>query len=109
MDQTSRQELLEIIDRQPGLRPTRGRWLRDNWMPLVMFAVWALAQVWTSSDWLHTRESNEVATKREVEALRQQLENVPVTYVRRDVFNEVLVRINEHLASIDNKLAGDRR
>lgn len=110
MDRSSRQELLDIIDRQPGLRPpSRGRWLREHWMPLVMFAAWAFAQLWTGSDWFHTRESNEVATKRDVEVLRQQLEALPATYVRRDVFQEVLVRINEHLASIDNKLAGERR
>lgn len=91
------------------MRPSRGRWLRDNWIACVMFTVWAFVQIWTGSDWFHTRETTEVATKRDLETLRQQLENVPSTYVRRDVFNEVLVRINEHLASIDNKLAGERR
>lgn len=95
---------------EPSGRPRSRlqRRLRD-WLPYVMFLAWVFAQVWQSSGWLHARESTEVDLVREVAAMHEELRKVPDVYVRRDVFTEVLLRINERLTSIDNKLAGERR
>lgn len=97
----------DIQDLQPepaGDRRRKRSWFRDNWMALVMFACWALTQLWNGTDWLHAREHDETATKADVERLRQELQQVPATYVRQDVFTQVLININQRLASIDNKL-----
>lgn len=100
--------LQDILDSQPGGasgdRRKKRSWIGENWMALAMFVCWALTQLWSGTDWLHTRQSNELATKADVERLRQELQAVPSTYVRQDVFTQVLININQRLASIDNKL-----
>lgn len=99
--------LQDIIDVEPsglGDRRHSRSWLRDNWMAVAMFVGWVLTQMWTSTDWLHQRVQAETATKADLERLRQDLQQVPSTYVRQDVFTQVLIRINERLTSIDNKL-----
>lgn len=92
---------------EPGGDRRQGSWWRDNWMALAMFVCWALTQLWIGTDWLHARASNETASKAEIEQLRHELQQLPATYVRQDVFAQVLIAINQRLASIDNKL--DRR
>jgi hypothetical protein len=107
------QQLLDIMDRQPGLerrRPkTRRERMAEHWVGIAMFVVWLLGQIVSGTDWLHTRESNESQTAKDLAAVRLELQKVPETYVRRDVFGEVLNNINQRLTSIDNKLAAERR
>jgi hypothetical protein len=91
----------------PAKAPFRRR-LRE-WAPELMFIAWMVSQLLAGTGWLHAREATEVDTAKELAMLREELRRVPETYVRRDVFQEVLVRINERLVSIDNKLAGERR
>jgi hypothetical protein len=102
------QRLLEIIEAQPEPERRRVRTkaerLREHWMAILMAASWGLGQVWTSTDWLHARETNERATMRDVEDVRRENREIARTYVRQDVFDQVLKRIEEHLASMDNKL-----
>lgn len=103
----SQLHLQEILDVEPSVLGDRRHsrsWLRDNWMAVALFIGWALTQVWSSTDWLHQRVQIETVTKADVERLRQDLQQVPSTYVRQDVFTQVLIRINERLTSIDNKL-----
>ncbi len=80
------------------------RWLKDN-VAIAMLLVWCVGQIYTGTNWFHDRESSELAAKREVESLRLELDKVPEVYVRQDVLNQVLRRIDDHLASIDNKLS----
>jgi hypothetical protein len=89
--------------------PRRVRDRVRDWLPYVMFLAWVFLQIWQGTGWLHAREATELDTAKEVAALREEVRKVPDIYMRRDVFTEVLVRINERLTSIDNKLAGDRR
>lgn len=101
MDQQHRPQTLEdLLELQPGRRS----WLRENWMAFTMFVLFVVGQLWTSTDWLHARETNEVVTKAEVRRLEEELRAVPNLYVRQDVFTQVLININQRLASIDNKL-----
>lgn len=85
-------------------RRARGSWWRENWIAVVMFACFLFSQVWSGTDWLHARQTNEGATKEQLEALRHELQAVPNTYVRQDVFTQVLMRIEQRLNSIDDKL-----
>lgn len=107
------QELQDIIDRQPGMERRRVRTkleqLVQHWVGIAMFVAWLVGQLAQGTDWLHTRETNEKSAREQIDALRLELAQVPVTYVRRDVFGEVLNNINQRLTSIDNKLAADRR
>lgn len=90
-------------------RRTLGEWLRANWIGLGMFAIVLYGQLWNGSGWLHARENSEQVTQQQLEELRKQIEKVDNTYVRQDVFTQVLVNINQRLASIDNKLSKERR
>lgn len=109
MDQQQRPQMLEdIIEMQPGgLHGDRRRgasWWSQNWIAVSMFACTIFSQIWLGTDWLHARQTNEVVTAKDIEALRRELQAVPNLYVRQDVFTQVLVNINQRLASIDNKL-----
>lgn len=102
-------DVLEVEpDDAAGDRRHPRSWLRENWMPLAMFICWAFTQMWSGTDWLHQRVQSETATKADVERLRQELQSVqatvPATYVRQDVFTQVLININQRLTSIDGKL-----
>lgn len=104
-EQLNLQDIIEIeADDAAGDRRHSQSWFRQNWMALAMFICWAFMQMWSGTDWLHERVHAETATKADVDRLRQELQSIPVTYVRQDVFTQVLININQRLASIDNKL-----
>lgn len=111
MDRDDR-TLRDILEEQPGGESGDRRhspsWWRQNWMAVAMFVCWAFMQIWSGTDWLHARENNEGATAREVADLRRELQAMPNTYVRQDVFTQVLININTRLSSIDDHLKGRR-
>jgi hypothetical protein len=79
-------------------------WWKNNWMAFIMFLAVILTQIWNGTNWLHARESDQVVTRAELLRLEQEIQAVPNTYVRQDVFTQVLININQHLSSIDSKL-----
>jgi hypothetical protein len=86
-------QLQDIIDAQPG---NRRRFLRQNWLALAMFVAWIVTQIVTSGNWLAARTDKEVS-------LSEQVHDLQINSVRKDVFDQVLRRIDERLASIDAK------
>lgn len=104
------QELEEIIARRPRpLYETRLRgWWRNNWMAFVMCLAVVISQIWNGTDWLHARESNEAVTKADIQRLEAALREIPNTYVRQDVFTQVLVQIRDRLANLDAKKESGR-
>lgn len=98
-------ELDDIIARQPlppGFQRQRS-WWRANWMTFVLVAVTIVTNLWNGTNWLHARESTEAVTKADIQRLESAIREIPNTYVRQDVFTQVLVQIRDRLASLDDK------
>lgn len=104
MERLTLEDIQEMQPEPGGDRRRKRSWLSANWMALAMFICWVFVQIWSGTDWLHDRVSGESVTKADIERLRQELQQVPGTYVRQDVFTQVLININQRLTSIDNKL-----
>lgn len=100
----------EILDRQlDGRRRDDGgsktkRWLADNWLGVVTIAGWIVTQLLTGNGWVHAREATEGNLAQQVQSLRNELADARATYVRQDVFVQVIARFEQHLQSIDNSL-----
>lgn len=101
--------LEDLAEDLPRRAADRRSWMRDNWMALVMLVAWIVAQIFSGAGWVHARETTEGATKADVDRLRNELQQLPATYVRQDVFTQVLMRIEARLTSLDNKTPADRR
>jgi hypothetical protein len=84
-------------------------WWKANWMTFVLVAVTIVTNLWNGTNWLHARESEQAVTKADIQRLEAALRDIPNTYVRQDVFTQVLVQIRDRLQSLDNKKdAGNR-
>lgn len=96
--------LQTIMEAQPGLKP-RNNWWKDNWLALAMFGTWVLGQSLGAGGWVQQRDNREANLTAQVEDLRAQLVDVRAKYVRQDVFEQVLRRIDDHLANIEDKVS----
>lgn len=96
------QELQDIIDRQPEGRRPRS-WFRDNWMAFVMLVAWGLGQAAAAGGWIGSKQANETNLAAEISKLREDLNNANRTYVRQDVFDAVLRRIDDNLRSLNEQ------
>lgn len=90
-------------DDERGPKTSRS-WWKHNWMGFILFLVVILSQIWNGTNWLHARESDSAVTRADLLRLEAEIQAVPNTYVRQDVFTQVLININQHLSSIDSKL-----
>lgn len=93
-----------IIDTQTAAKP-KANWFKDNWLALVMFVTWVLGQSLSTGGWVQQRDNREANLAAQVEDLRAQLVDVRAKYVRQDVFEQVLRRIDDHLANIEDKVS----
>lgn len=93
-----------IIDTQTAVKP-KTNWYKDNWLALAMFIAWVMGQSLGAGGWVQQRDNREANLAAQVEDLRAQLVDVRSKYVRQDVFEQVLRRIDDHLANIEEKVS----
>lgn len=97
-----------LIDTATDPKP-KTNWFRDNWLALAMFIAWVLGQSLGAGGWVQQRDNREANLTLQVEDLRAQLVEVRTKYVRQDVFEQVLRRIDDHLANIEEKVSPRNR
>jgi hypothetical protein len=105
VDQRTLRDIMDLQPEPASAVRRRGSWLRQNWLAVLMFITWAVGQAASGGAWAKSRESSETSMAGELRQLREELQRDELTFVRNDVFREVLQRIEQ---KIDN-LAAARR